>query len=171
MNPVRVGLVGAGPWAEILHAPMLAAGPETTLAVVYARRIEAARELAEQYSAPTPPTTLTTSSVGVTRSRSPYRRTCRPGWSRSRRRAGKALLLEKPLALNVIAAQQMAEAIDETGVPTQLMLTLRYTSRIRQFCSSAGFRLLRSAQHGSPERSCRAARSGNAVALCSTGRC
>ncbi|HPJ19491.1 MAG TPA: gfo/Idh/MocA family oxidoreductase, partial [Actinomycetota bacterium] len=39
MNPVRVGLVGAGPWAEILHAPMLAAGPETTLAVVYARRI------------------------------------------------------------------------------------------------------------------------------------
>ncbi|MEI2620256.1 MAG: Gfo/Idh/MocA family oxidoreductase [Candidatus Nanopelagicales bacterium] len=51
MNPVRVGLVGAGPWAGMFHAPMLAAGPETTLAVVYARRVEAARELAQRFGA------------------------------------------------------------------------------------------------------------------------
>ena len=44
---VAVGVVGAGPWARMLHAPMLAGGPETTLAGVWARRAEAARELAE----------------------------------------------------------------------------------------------------------------------------
>ncbi|MEW2043470.1 gfo/Idh/MocA family oxidoreductase, partial [Streptomyces sp. NPDC005534] len=27
--PVRVGLVGAGPWARAVHARVLAAGPET----------------------------------------------------------------------------------------------------------------------------------------------
>ncbi|MFE6133357.1 gfo/Idh/MocA family oxidoreductase, partial [Streptomyces sp. NPDC056437] len=38
--PVRVGLVGAGPWARAMHARMLAAGPETTLTAVWARRPE-----------------------------------------------------------------------------------------------------------------------------------
>ena len=133
---MRVGLVGAGPWAEILHAPMLAAGPETTLAVVYARRIEAARELAEQYSA------HATDDFDDFLGRCDAVAFAVPPDVQARlvplaAAAGKPLLLEKPLALNVIAAQQMAEAIDETGVPTQLMLTLRYTSRIRQFLAQA----------------------------------
>lgn len=51
-EPVRVGLVGAGPWARTMHARMLAAGPETTLAAVWARRQEAAAEVAEPYGAP-----------------------------------------------------------------------------------------------------------------------
>ena len=49
---LRVGLVGAGPWAEMFHAPMLAAGPRTSLAAVWARRPEAAEELATSYGAP-----------------------------------------------------------------------------------------------------------------------
>jgi predicted dehydrogenase len=49
LRAVAVGLVGAGPWAEMLHAPMLAGGPETTLAGVWARRPEAARALAEAH--------------------------------------------------------------------------------------------------------------------------
>lgn len=42
-DPVRVGLIGAGPWARDMHAPMLAAGPETVLTAVWARRPDAAR--------------------------------------------------------------------------------------------------------------------------------
>ena len=49
--PVRVGLVGAGPWARAMHARMLAAGPETTLTAVWARRPEAAQETAAPYGA------------------------------------------------------------------------------------------------------------------------
>ncbi|EFD64720.1 oxidoreductase, partial [Streptomyces lividans TK24] len=50
-RPVEVGLVGAGPWARAMHARVLAAGPETRLAAVWARRTEAARETAAPYGA------------------------------------------------------------------------------------------------------------------------
>jgi predicted dehydrogenase len=46
---VRVGLVGAGPWAEMMHAKVLGSGPETRLVGVWARRPEAAAALAAKY--------------------------------------------------------------------------------------------------------------------------
>jgi len=54
-TPLRVGLAGAGPWAEKAYAPMLAAGPETRLACVWARWPEAAHALAERHGAETAP--------------------------------------------------------------------------------------------------------------------
>src|SRR4051794_30351396 len=45
-EPVAVGLIGAGPWASMVHAPVLANSPHTRLAGVWARRPEAAAELA-----------------------------------------------------------------------------------------------------------------------------
>ena len=48
---VRTGLVGAGPWATVMHAPLLAGGPGTSLEAVWARREDAATELAQQYGA------------------------------------------------------------------------------------------------------------------------
>src|SRR5690606_24187086 len=45
-DALTVGLVGAGPWASMFHAPAIAGGPETRLAAVWARRPEAAGELA-----------------------------------------------------------------------------------------------------------------------------
>ena len=41
----RVGLVGAGPWATMFHAPMLAGASRLELTVVWARRPEAAAAL------------------------------------------------------------------------------------------------------------------------------
>src|SRR5258706_10755551 len=55
-SPLAVGLVGAGPWAEKAYAPMLAAGPETRLQCVWARRPEAARALADAFHAEAMPT-------------------------------------------------------------------------------------------------------------------
>jgi predicted dehydrogenase len=49
---LRVGLVGAGPWAGMFTAPMLAAGPATALAAVWARRAEASGDLAARYGVP-----------------------------------------------------------------------------------------------------------------------
>jgi predicted dehydrogenase len=46
-------------------------------------------------------------------------------------RAGKALLLEKPLALDLAAAGHLADVIGETGVPTQMVLTWRYAPTVR----------------------------------------
>ena len=47
--------------------------------------------------------------------------------------AGKALLLEKPIALDLGQANELARVIDETGVPTQLVLTWRYADHVRSF--------------------------------------
>ncbi len=37
--PIRVGLVVAGPWAKLFHAPSFAASPTTTLAGVWVRAL------------------------------------------------------------------------------------------------------------------------------------
>lgn len=131
--PVAVGLVGAGPWAHYVHAPVLAAGPHTRLAGIWARRPDAATALAtlhggvpvfERYEAlleecdavafSVPPDVQATMALAAAR-------------------AGKALLLEKPVALDVAAAEALAEAVDAAGVPTQMVLTWRYAPTVRAF--------------------------------------
>ena len=136
MRAVAVGLVGAGPWAEMLHAPMLAGGPETTLAGVWARRPEAARALAgahgsravgsleelwdvcEAVAFAVPPDVQ--AELGVAAAR-----------------AGKHLLLDKPVALTVPSAEELAGAVDEAGVVSQMVLTNRYSPLGRAFLAEA----------------------------------
>jgi predicted dehydrogenase len=48
-EPLGVGLVGTGPWAEMAHAPILTGGPETELVGIWGRRPEAAAELAAKF--------------------------------------------------------------------------------------------------------------------------
>ena len=43
---LRVGVVGAGPWAMFVHAPMFAVHPRTELTAVWSRRLGAAEEVA-----------------------------------------------------------------------------------------------------------------------------
>ena len=54
---LRTGLVGAGPWAEMFHVPMLSAGAGTTLEAVWSRRPEAAQAVAAEVGA-TPASTF-----------------------------------------------------------------------------------------------------------------
>lgn len=135
--PLRVGLVGAGPWAGMVHAPMLAASPAVSLVGIWARRPEAAAVLAERHStrvferyadllegceavafavAPDAQAELAVVAAG----------------------AGRHLLLEKPLALDLEAATALAEAAASAGVVSQLVLTQRYTPVIRRFLARAG---------------------------------
>jgi predicted dehydrogenase len=139
---VAVGLVGAGPWARMLHAPMLAGGPETSLAGVWARRPEAARALAEAHGTP-----------AVGRLEELYDR-CEavafavPPDVQARiateaARAGKHLLLDKPVALTVAAAEELAAAVGEAGVVSQMVLTNRYGPHGRAFLAEAdGFEVV-----------------------------
>ncbi|MEO3888925.1 Gfo/Idh/MocA family oxidoreductase [Nonomuraea sp. B5E05] len=128
MEPVAVGLVGAGPWAEMAHAPMLARGPHTRLAGVWARRPEAAGrfgapvferveelfDACEAVAFCVPPAVQ--AEIGVRAAR-----------------AGKALLLEKPLADSLEAAERLAGAVAEAGVASQMVLTMRYATQTRIF--------------------------------------
>jgi len=135
-EPVRVGLVGAGPWARGVHARVLAAGPETQLTSVWARRTEAARETAAPYGAgvaerfeelldgceavafAVPPAVQAELAVRAAK-------------------AGRALLLEKPLGPDLASARRLADAIDEAGVVSQLVLTNRYHPATRRFLTAA----------------------------------
>ncbi len=129
---VRVGLVGAGPWAELFHAPLLALSAGTELTGVWARRPAEAERIAASYGArgfarfdelvahvdalafAVPPDVQAELAIRGAE-------------------AGKALLLEKPLALDLGRARALAEAVDGTGVPTQMVLTWRYADSVRRF--------------------------------------
>ncbi|MEE4544825.1 Gfo/Idh/MocA family oxidoreductase [Streptomyces sp. V4-01] len=134
--PVRVGLIGAGPWARDMHAPMLAAGPETTLTAVWARRPEAAALLAGAHGAAVAgsPEELFDSCEAVAFAVPPA---VQAPLAVRAARAGKALLLDKPLGADLASARTVAEAVGTAGVVSQLVLTKRYHPATRAFLAAA----------------------------------
>lgn len=129
---VAVGLVGAGPWAGMAHAPALAAGPDTRLAGVWARRPEAAAALAAAHGAPsfTVLEDLFDACEAVAFSVPPD---VQAELAVRAVKAGKAVLLEKPLGMDLPGARRLAEAVEEAGVVSQMVLTLRYSAAAREF--------------------------------------
>ncbi len=135
-DPLSVGVVGAGPWATMVHAPVLAASPHTRLAGVWARRAEAAGELAERHH---------TDAVG---SFEELLERCdavafavppdvQVPLAIDAARAGKHLLLEKPIALDLASAERLTDAVHESGVRSLIVLSWRYASSIRTFLAEA----------------------------------
>ncbi|MER7728810.1 Gfo/Idh/MocA family oxidoreductase [Streptomyces sp. NPDC096323] len=137
--PVRVGLVGAGPWARAMHARMLAAGPETALTAVWARRPEAAAELAHTHGARAAGSfeELLDHCEAVAFAVPPA---VQAGLAVRAAAAGRALLLEKPLGADLAAARAVADAVAEHGVISQLVLTKRYHPATRAFLAEAATR-------------------------------
>ena len=130
--PVAVGLVGAGPWARMVHAPLLANHPRTTLAGVWARRPEAAAEVATPLGAPAFERydELLDRCDAVAFAVPPD---VQAEHAATAARAGKALLLEKPIGLDLDQAQGLVDAVDAAGVPSMLFLTWRYAAATRAF--------------------------------------
>jgi predicted dehydrogenase len=140
--PLRVGLAGAGPWAEKAYAPMLAAGPETLLAGVWARRPEAARALAAAHGAEALASfdALLERCDAVAFAVPPD---VQADLAIRAARAGKHLMLDKPLALTLDGAQRLAREVEAAGVVSQLMLTQRFRPSARAFIDAArGLRAL-----------------------------
>lgn len=139
-DPVRVGLVGAGPWARDMHAPLLSAGPETTLAGVWARRPEAAAGLAAVHGVPafTSFDALVAEVEAVAFAVPPQ---VQAELAPRAARAGRHLLLEKPLAADLAGARAVVEACRAAGVVTQLMLTKRFHPDVRSFVRTVRERL------------------------------
>jgi predicted dehydrogenase len=109
-TPVRVGLVGAGPWARAMHARTLAAGPETELTAVWARRPEAAAGLAAAYGI------RPAASFGELLGRCEAVAFAVPPAVQAAlavraAAAGRSLLLEKPLGGDLESARAVAEAV------------------------------------------------------------
>jgi len=143
--PVRIGIVGAGPWATIYHAPLFSACSDTVVAGVWARRADAAATLAEAHDAPAY-TSFDDLLDNVDALSFAVPPPIQASLAERGARSGKALLLEKPLALDLESARSLARVVEETGVPTQLLLTWRYAPRVRQFLNEISGRRALGAQ-------------------------
>jgi len=133
---VRVGLVGAGPWAGMFHAPMLSAHAGTTLEAVWSRRPEAAQALAAGHGAIAAATyeELLSRCEAVAFAVPPD---IQAEMAVVAARAGKHLILEKPLAFTLDDAERLAGAVDDAGVQTVLMLRNRFTAVGKAFVDAA----------------------------------
>lgn len=132
---IRVGLLGAGPWASEFHAPMLSTADGLTLTAVWARRPQAAHELAKQFGVISAPSVdeLFRQVDAVAFTIPPD---VQPELAVRAARAGKHLLLEKPLAFTVEDAEAIVDAATRAGVATRVVLTYRFTPAVQHFLAA-----------------------------------
>jgi predicted dehydrogenase len=135
-EPVRIGLVGAGPWAQLFTAPMLSQAAGAQFVGVWARRPEAAGVVAAAHN------TESYDDVAALIEASDALAFNVPPSVQARLammavEAGKAILLEKPLSQTVHEAEALADVVAGAGVVSQMVLTNRYTAEMRSFLSAA----------------------------------
>jgi predicted dehydrogenase len=109
---------------------MLASNPATTLAGVWSRRPEASEEMASRHQT-TAFHSIEEMLVYVDALSFAVPPNVQAEVAMVAALRGKALLLEKPIALDLGHARDLASVIGETGVSTQLVLTWRYVERVR----------------------------------------
>ena len=130
-QPIWFGFVGAGPWAQYYHAPLLSTGPETRLDVVWARRREQAEGLAAEFGcrAVMSVDELLDSCEAVAFAVPPD---VQARLAPLAARTGKHLLIEKPVGFTLEQGEALAEALNESGVVNMLMLkpVLRVERRV-----------------------------------------
>jgi predicted dehydrogenase len=118
---VRFGLIGTGYWADVAHAAGIAAHPQAELVGVWGRDAAKAEALAERHGArPFDDLDALLEAVDAVAFSVPP--DVQGELAPRAAEAGKALLLEKPLALDVAAAERIVEA---ARVPTVVLFTFR----------------------------------------------
>jgi predicted dehydrogenase len=132
---MRVGLVGGGPWARMVHAPALVAHPGTELTAVWMRRPEAAAALAAEFgtrahadldSLPAAVDAVAFAVPPLVQGELAVRAAA----------AGRHLICEKPLAASVADARAVVEAAQRTGVLSSMMLTLRHDPAVQEWLAA-----------------------------------
>ena len=111
---LRFGLVGTGYWARTAHAPALAAAEGIEFSAVWGRNQDAAASLAARYGATAHGDldSLLTVVDAVALSVPPD---VQAAIGARAARAGKHLLLEKPIAISAQAAADLAAAVRSRG--------------------------------------------------------
>jgi predicted dehydrogenase len=124
MTP-RVGLLGTGPWAWKAHGPALAAHPGVELAGVWGRRPEMAERVAAEFGgrAYGDADALIADVDAVAIALPPH---LQAQFAVKAARAGKHLLLDKPLAATVADARAVADAVEAAAVTSVVFFTMRF---------------------------------------------
>jgi predicted dehydrogenase len=128
--PLRFGLVGTGHWARIAHAPALTAAQDIELTAVWGRDPQAAAALAADHDA-TPYQDIGAFLDAVDGVAFAVPPDVQAPIAVAAARAGKHLLLEKPLATTDAGADELAEAVTESGVASVVFFTFMFRADIR----------------------------------------
>ncbi len=139
---MRFGLVGTGYWARATHAAAITSTPGASLEAVWGRNPQATASLAAEHGAAafTGEEAIDAFLDGVDAvafSVPPYVQA--PIATRAAR-AGKHLLLEKPVALSDAEADALVDAVDAAGVASVVFFTLRFNGEIRAWLADQNAR-------------------------------
>ncbi|SNS51359.1 Gfo/Idh/MocA family protein [Rhodococcoides kyotonense] len=129
---MRIGLVGAGPWARSTHGPALAAHAGVEFVGVWARRPDAAAALGapvyDSYDA------LLADVDAVSFAVPPE---VQGPMAVAAAEAGRHVLLDKPIAATLDDAERLADAVRQASVRSIVALTRRFAPETRAFLAAA----------------------------------
>jgi predicted dehydrogenase len=133
---MRFGLVGTGPWADMAHGPGLLAADDVDLVGVWGRSPDKARRLAERLGVPAFEDLETlydeVEAVSIAVPPDVQGRLALRAAER-----GKHLLVDKPLADTVEAADRVVEAVEQAGVASIVFFTDRFAPATRAWLAEA----------------------------------
>jgi predicted dehydrogenase len=135
-TPLRAGLVGTGHWAQTAHAPALASADGLSFTAVWGRNRAAAQALAGRHDAAAY-TDLAAFLDAVDLVAFSVPPGVQSDLARQAAQAGKHLLLEKPVALTVPAADALADAVAAAGVASVVFFTARFEPEVRAWLARA----------------------------------
>jgi predicted dehydrogenase len=127
---MRFGLVGTGPWAELAHAPGLAAAEGVELVGIWGRSLQRAQPLADSYgvAAYDDFAALVADVEAVAFAVPPA---VQAGMALEAAAAGRHLLLDKPVATDPVAARALLAAAREAAVASVVFFTDRFVGATR----------------------------------------
>ncbi len=129
---MRIGLLGTGPWADIAYGPALRDHPDVEFAGVWGRRPEAAKAVADKFGT-TPYSDVDALIEDVDAIAVALPPAVQAGYAARAARAGRHLLLDKPLAATVPDGRAVVDAVDEAGVSSIVFFTSRFTREIQEW--------------------------------------
>ncbi|AGZ45804.1 Gfo/Idh/MocA family protein [Actinoplanes friuliensis] len=129
---MRFGLFGTGPWAHLAHAPALAAHPDVEFVGVWGRDPAKAAALAQEHGAK-PYAEVDDLIADVDAIAVALPPDIQAGIALRAARAGKHLLLDKPVAFTPEAANEIVAAAKEHEVAGVVFFTRRFMPQIQEF--------------------------------------
>jgi predicted dehydrogenase len=129
---VRFGLFGTGPWAQMVHAPALAAHPDVDFVGVWGRNETKAADLAARYGVAAYPSidALIADIDAIAVALPPD---VQAPIALQAARAGRHLLLDKPVALDPELAAEIAAAVSERDLSSVVFFTRQFQPVVREF--------------------------------------
>src|SRR3954471_24125301 len=133
---MRFGLFGTGPWAHMAHAPALTAHPDVEFVGVWGRNPDKAAELASEHGARAyrEIDSLLADVDAIAVALPPD---VQAPIALQAARAGRHLLLDKPVAFEPAVAEQIAAAVAERDLASVVFFTRRFMPGLRDFLAGA----------------------------------